>query len=58
MSGRITEYKLLVSFSEDELSRTVGEMLGDGWKLYGTPFAKSVYYCQAMVKEEHTCRKG
>ena len=51
MSGRIVSYKIVVGKRTDEFSERINKRLGEGWKLYGTPFNSNGFLCQAMVKE-------
>lgn len=51
MSGRIVDYSIVFGENPMDLDMEVRGKLGEGWKLYGTPFANGPFFCQAMVKE-------
>ena len=57
MSGKIIGYCMLVGLSAYDLNVNVQTAIENGWKLYGTPFARGTELCQAMVKEVYNNHK-
>jgi hypothetical protein len=61
----ITEYKVVESNNSEELGKTVTELLGKGWELYGMPFAfkegepgAHASFFQTMVKPKWPMGRG
>ena len=44
------EYAMLSYYSSESLTKAVNGFLGDGWKLYGNPFAGEACLYQAIVR--------
>ena len=43
------KYELMHATNPQDLSILINRMLNDGWELYGDPFGRDIYYCQAVV---------
>ena len=42
------QYRMIVSYDEDDLSRVVSELLAKGWQLHGPPQI-AIYYADDML---------
>jgi hypothetical protein len=49
---KVSDYKLLVFASAEEVEKTVNAYLQQGYELHGPPFGSAASYGQAMIKHE------
>ena len=51
-----TRYTTAAGISPEALDKSVGRLLGEGFRLYGDPYAASradeVFFCQALIGED------
>jgi len=45
------EYNIISDPSTRELSKSVENLLAEGWELYGDPFVFGEFCCQAVVRD-------
>jgi len=47
----INDYQILVAERSSDLADLIKHAFKENWVLYGSPYSKAHWHCQAMVKE-------
>ncbi len=47
---KVRDYTVVCDKDTSIVSNKVGDLINNGWELYGNPALGGYYYCQAMVK--------